>query len=105
MPVECRRQYSKKKIIKTRKELLAIVKNKKILSLLKKEHPFKKFMCFNHEVSMETKEILHSILIETFPSLADKASEKMSCTEEIALINNYNILKLKKLYLTIIHGH
>lgn len=87
----------RKKIIKTRKELLAIIKNKKILFLLKKDYPFKKFMYFNHEVSMETKEILHSILIETFPSLADKASEKMSCTEEIALINNYNILKLKKI--------
>ncbi len=87
----------RKKIIRTRKELLTIIESKKILFLLKKEYPFKKFMYFNHGVSTETKEILYSILIETFPSLTDKVSEKMSCIEEIALTNNYNVSKLKKI--------
>ena len=52
----------RKKIIKTRKELLAIVKNKKILSLLKKEHPFKKFMYFNHEDKLAMQTFSYSII-------------------------------------------
>ena len=87
----------RKKILCTKKELLSIIENKNTFLLLKNEFPFQEFIYFYRDVSIETKEILYSILIETFPLLADKASEKMSCTEEIAITNNFSIMKLKKI--------
>ena len=90
-------KIQRKKILCTKKELLTIIENKNTLLHLENEFPFQQFIHFYRDVSTETMEILYSILIETFPSLADKTSEKMSCTEEVAFTNNYNILKLKRI--------
>jgi hypothetical protein len=90
-----------KRINEIRLNLKKIIKNKDTNLILKDTYPLKKLIKYNEKkISIETQELLNSILIEPFSKIVDDLVDDMNCEETITLPINtsiHNIIKIIKL--------